>query len=594
MFSRIKNFFTQNPASSLIRPDFKPSYSFRSAAVKVGKGLVILGVKLGWETLTRYFNGQAPNLEESESNAAKLVTATGYALIVDGTFEATNLSLLYLYKKLEEPRSPVKRKPQRSEQSKSHKRKPDQSHQPEEQNTEDKSLALIPVNERKEIQRYHTLLKLQNLLRSSIGIMTTTFALYRYIKNIADLPQGISIFSLSFLKDISTSNAGFLNFLQAPIATPISIVFLSAGAIYNFREFALSWMSPRPRRGDVPLFGFINAYALIGTTAELGYLTRPVPFQNMDIIDPTGTNYEFIINYIQQLHEQTKPSTLHQSIAFGNQVASFSVYKNLMQILFNSIHSFSMLRRSTVHIEEEIDSSILTEQVSKPGSNPAAAPLGESRQPNDVPSPSISQPFLSLYQHQIAYGEQKRRAEGTEIRQRKSKATVPQPKGYDTPLTRLNDAATSLMASSRSSDTPMSERKETGELFHIDEKTREEGLETIHRFRNLSQVSRQQINALFRRVQGILPNARTIEGDGSERQLSWSYNARRFNLKFETTHGADNNQFKGNKLEKALNVLEAAFLWNWDLKKRKEYLEQRVGGRGLEHLFYIFSERPKG
>jgi hypothetical protein len=111
--------------------------------------------------------------------------------------------------------------------------------------------------------------------------------------------------------------------------------------------------------------------------------------------------------------------------------------------------------------------------------------------------------------------------------------------------------------------------------------------------RGYNQINEREMQSALQTLTKLLPKGHIAGIDGSEWQLTWSWLNKNFSLKFEAPHGVDANQFRGRKLSKAINVLEAGYLWGWEKRKRDSYLSESNCHSNLKRLMYIFGERPK-
>jgi hypothetical protein len=134
--------------------------------------------------------------------------------------------------------------------------------------------------------------------------------------------------------------------------------------------------------------------------------------------------------------------------------------------------------------------------------------------------------------------------------------------------------------------------KHAEELFFIADETRNAALQSINECRTRRVIPRRKIDSELEKLRKLLPNAKIHDIDGSEHELTCHWYDKSYSIKFETPHGLDANQFRGNKLRKILNVLEAGYLWGWEQEKRKVYMNTRTSTGRFEPLYYIFGERP--
>lgn len=125
---------------------------------------------------------------------------------------------------------------------------------------------------------------------------------------------------------------------------------------------------------------------------------------------------------------------------------------------------------------------------------------------------------------------------------------------------------------------------------------RTQALIRLQELRRLYPVNVSLIDKELRKACKFL-NGVVIPVTGSVYKLQWSIGPNNFAMNFETPHGQDSTQYKGNKLDRVLSVLETCYLVGLD----KDQIEKLTRTYNLGHLwrldkfmYYIFSNRASG
>lgn len=548
--------------------------SLWSSIQKGGMGVVVLG----FHYLLDAFEGYP--MRQDRSTVSDLAETTGFALMLDSTFEIATEGLVYISGLLASQNDfENDRHMAVVIGNKKHKRKVAQANA--RMNHALVSARNESVNDpereaKKEMERYLTLLRYKNIGRAGINTIVTLFTTFRYLINLHYLPVGTSAFDLRWPEGTELQHVGpILKYINVPILNPISILFLSMATLYNGREFFLS-LGPSLRRAENPVVGLFNGYAYIGATAEM---TRSFWKTEALINIPLESSLAQISQILSEMHasltdavQTRRPSIL--LLRTLNTIPSYHVYKNCLEIFYNSRYLFF---QETIQPAIDVEPKFVRPHKAK-GFLPNYTALSNATVfPEnifiDVKSGVLESENASL------------------VVETDSKAVPEEEFEIKTKIKRRSSLpAFSNLVQAQNSRLENQDNPENV-LYPIE--NREERLAEIRSLREYNQINTREIQQKLKEVVQILPKGQIVGIGGSESRLEWYWKKQRFSIKFEDTHGRDANQFTGRKLVKVINVLEVVYLWGWGTRERADYLRTYCHTDNLKRLTYIFGARPK-
>lgn len=543
--SKVTNHIVEQDLSSITQP------SVWSAIKKAAVGVCALSISYVMDKFT-----EAPD-EGNRSIPSDIARNAGFAFIVDGVMEIVSVGVLQVTTKfsVDSPTTNINNKII-SEKSK-RKQNKTSLEIVQFQNSDEE---LLSEPDKKKLVQYIAQLRYRSILGASYNLLSNCYSAIRYVIDIRIMhSRNISIFSTSWPDYISPSNAGsILYYINVPLINPLFLSLMTLGCAYNTYELLSSLKSPYPRRSNSPFFGFINSISALGST---NLIIRYIPG-------------------IQAANDTSRSLEEYQSYAVVwlgyaiNTAPLYHVYKNSFQIIFNA-KDLLIQRTNQVKIEEVIE---------EPNLFRAKRQFSHNENPYEA-LPTISSATatgattLEATNQNLLYQYTKSKSE-LENENASSKPTKIKTKGPGN-INQVENVSLDEKTLAESDHI----------LYRIND--REDQLSKIRELRSFNQVKKRIINSYFDTIAKELPAGAITAIDGSEFELTWSFENRKFQLKYEVPHGTDGSEYKGRKLAKAINVLEVAYLWGWGRQNREDYLNQNCCNSNLERLFYIFAERPK-
>lgn len=533
----------------------RPYFSFWTSAKKIGRGITFWGLGYAVNKLNEVFLANDP--ESKLRSPAYLSKAIGYSLCADGLFEISEHCLFSFYMHLAQSISV------------------DNKHQ---KKSKKQAVILRQDFSLQESEHYNGYLRIWNILKSSIALIVTIRSFIKACNTALYLRGDISHFGFSIPTVEASKSSGIFSFLKIPIIRTLSIPLYFLGILYNSNEILLSFKSPLARRGDIPCFGLINA---LGVTAEMASLLKSIA---IPISVPQGASEMDMAILAKKAREEAILIPIYfRSVIAVNILAYYQIFNNARQMFLNAVDIFFEDSNIVLEITEPTvfrhsgnktkNLNFTHELLPKPIPNPKS---NESDEKNEDDAAKIS-----AFDANETVSELQENTESSEKKQKFKTKGIPDPsyQNYTDSISEINPLALQSQA--------------VEEFYPIDEDLRLETLDNICQLRDLSQIPKQRIFKKLEELRKLLPKG-TLEGvDGSEHHLFWVWHKKNYHIKFEGPHGSDHNQFKGKKLEKVLNVLEAGILWGWNKNKIEEHLQQRNKGRSLEKLRHVFEDRPK-
>lgn len=411
-----------------------------------------------------------------------------------------------------------------------------------------------------EVVRYHWLLRNQLLLEHSINILQSAMIFLILTSQMSTKLQ--QMFSSGEKFDLQRD--GFLLWQST------GFIFVPITFVYNLREWLFTWENKdRAQRGTIPILGALNAWI----TYNVMYIIadRLLYYYNDSIVTYDLAAWRFTERL--KHHTYYTKSTVLSSYKSDENTAMVKYYlalffrerayqdilKNFFQILFNARNSW--FNQADLIVVQKTSMS-------------ASTTVARQRVPTAVM-------FVGPRSQLQAEGNKK-----YVMIERVSKIKTTGPAAAP-------QARTFTPSYQDFSLNPTADGAERKKAVEFDEKLRQEKLELLTEYRCLSQLKFQDIEREINTLVKFLPNAKIINIQGSERKLVWSTDDEDCSLKFETPHGLDGNVYKGRKLEKILNVLQAAYLWGWDKSNALNYLYEQNKCTSLERLYSFLIDRPK-
>lgn len=143
---------------------------------------------------------------------------------------------------------------------------------------------------------------------------------------------------------------------------------------------------------------------------------------------------------------------------------------------------------------------------------------------------------------------------------------------------------------SKSAKASSSQSKIPSDLLKDDRKA---ALDRIKELRNEYPVKAVKIEKELKLVAAFL-NGKIKPVDGNEFRLEWSMGGNNFGMKFEKPHGQDATNYKANKLDRVLSVLETAYLVGLDEELANKYIKEYNLynlTRASKFIYFIFSNK---
>lgn len=539
--SKATNLIVEQTLSSITQP------TVWSALKKGLMGACALGISYVMDKFT-----EAPD-DGNRSIPSDTVRNAGFAFIVNGVMEMVSVGVLQVTTRFnaQPPKQNLKNKITSGKSKKKENRRSFEIVQ--EQNSKKE---LLSESDKQKLVQYITLLRYRNILSSGFNLLSNLYAVIRYIMEIRNIhAHNISIFSISWPYGVRPTNVGsILRYINVPLITPIMLALMILGTAYNTFELLKSLKKAYPSRGNSPFFALINSIAAMGST---NLIIRYIP--GIQAANDTNlTLEEYKSRFVVQLGYAINVTPLYH------------VYNNSFQIALNA-RNLLIQCNSQVKIEEVIEKSVSFHRKAKPSQSAIsseALPITSSATTLETTRPGL------LYQFTQNKSEQENEKTPSKLPKIKTKGPI-----------NTNQVQNVLLLD----DKILSESDHIIYPIH----DREDQLLKIRELRSFNQVKKRIINSYFDTIARELPEGAINPIDGSEFELTWSFENRNFQLKYEVPHGTDGNEYTGRKLAQAINVLEAAYLWGWEKQNRDDYLNQQHCNSNLERLFYIFAERPK-
>lgn len=378
---------------------------------------------------------------------------------------------------------------------------------------------------------------------------TVTYGIYRYLNNLGELvSEGFNPFSLSS-EGMSCSSS---TVLCRPLTTPVFLAVYMATLGYNLRELSfVTNPSSFIERGDVPFFNFFNGYNIIGFSAAF------IRMQGIDVQE-----LETIRILSKQLREINKllgsPDIYDQYVGqlskfdlniyyiirnYGN----YQVFESALLTLKNLFFYF----RDRPYIEVVEDAS--------PASFLRGSGKREKREFNNSPLPRLSMG---------GNPEPKEMNDLPELQEKEK------PKAFENIKQKNKTRGVPDTRRSKGKEKFKSTRK--GERLvekTTDDNMRKQGLENLKSLRDEYPVKVSTIDKAIGGLQKFL-KAEVVFGDGNERHLQWELNNKKYFIKYEIPHGKDGSVYKGNKLNRILNILEVGYLVGLNEEQINSYIEE--------------------
>jgi hypothetical protein len=388
---------------------------------------------------------------------------------------------------------------------------------------------------------------LSRMGRYLFNTATITYGVYIYLNNLGELVnEGFNPFSFSS-EGMSCSTS---TLLCRPLTTPVFLALYMATLGYNLRELSFATnISSFIKRGDVPFFNFFNGYSIIAFSAA---------FIRMQGIDPQELETVRILS--KQIREISKllggPDPYDQyvgrlskfdlNVYYGiRNYGNYQLFESALLTLKNLFFYF----RDRPYIEV-IES-------------PSPAPF--LRHPRKMEKSELNKPFSGNdpVPEKIEYFpdfEEKKKPEASEnIKQKTKTRGVPD------------------IRRSKGKEKSRNRGKERG--FPLEKPTddkedmRHQRLEKLKSLREQYPVKVLTIDRALKDLQNFL-DAEVVLGDGNERRLQWELNNKKYFIKYETPHGKDSSVYKGNKLDRILNILEVGYLIGLNEEEINSYIAE--------------------
>jgi len=440
-------------------------------------------------------------------------------------------------------------------------------------NTSRKKQAFTQIKPMNYSEIYYKFKKYQSILACVVNLFSVLLLLGRYCNIWSNLPNDVSIFSLSFPESLQETRSGpVLSFLHMPLIIPIFTALALVGLAYNFNELIFTMTSDFPRQNDSPFFGALNVFSYISATAW--YMKRLLGLNTLDALEINasfGEDLDSKLEVLQQIIENLKMIKENQNTApkmiyfvlFLNKMASYQTYKNILSLFYNVAYAFINKPKIEVENLEKSESD-------------KSKPSGERVSPVTYEKATLFQSGKRIIPRKPNTNQQvfTRERIGPKIKTRGK----PGEKYKNISMVRKSpENLTDILY------LPSSKSKK---------KDRVEKLALIREYRRYRQVKCRLIEAELTQLKKFLPDAKERNITGSEYALSWTWEHKKYTLKFEKPHKT-NSQYQGFKLKKILNVLETGYLWGWGKKNIEDYKNEHDSSRYLGTLFNrILLRRP--
>lgn len=403
--------------------------------------------------------------------------------------------------------------------------------------------------------------KLHNVANASL----TAFNLYRYSRQFLNfIEEGINPFSLSFPSSI-TCTAG--KFLCAPLTTSVAMTLLSGLLVYQIKEILNGSRIAAKKQRDIPLMGMLSGLF----EASLGHFLYQ-KYSDVDFV-MVLTPEEHLV-FFQKLQEDIQHNKLdaymHPIPRVGYKLlllhGNSQIFWNGLQTFYNAIKYV----KNTFEKPHRIEIKPIKHKVTQTSTPQLLATSQEGGKQEEKTSGS---------ELDFSVGSQKRR---TAIEPKKAKT-----KTRGTPSHNMENLP-SKGKKQHDSEQSLSQPIDTAR-----EKEREEALTRIQELRKEYPIKVATINEEMQKVCKFLKG--TLEAAGHRtKKLSWDLGSNHVSISYEEPH-RPSTEYKGNKRDRVLSVLEIGYISGLDLGEIEKYT-QKYNLQSLLRLdkFFIYTLGHRG
>lgn len=436
-------------------------------------------------------------------------------------------------------------------------------------------------------------------LMLDLGVSVTAFASLLDNLNF-QREAGINIWGLSWPEGITPSRVPpFMEPLNVPLSNTVNVGLIFFNSTFILYKLLLALKHPHSSvSGNLLtdfLSGILNYSAYVRISNKIFKNPRTFP---SEIVFPAGSSLKEILKEFEywlpppasnlEASKEIVGRGWNKSIAIPlSYYAAFQIYDNAVRMIFNVFDLFFNQLETELQELDLVAEEPLQRHPQRglhfsypPSPRLSVVPEGEPKSSPSLASSEASSHALSLPEV----------SNQQETRKQKVKTRGISKVEYIQPHAQTSDVPRQPVFSYRSQD----------------HKIRHENLVIINRLRLKNQASNQEIYKLFSSLLAHLPlitekvGSRMIQRtpyieklDGSERRLGWFYQDLDGQIKEKSLKFEEHGKYEGTYLRKALNVIEAAFLWGWDKIMFEQHMTTRPKQTKLEQIMQVISERPR-
>lgn len=375
------------------------------------------------------------------------------------------------------------------------------------------------------------------VLRNTANTIFTSACLFRYGEHLLKLiGEEINPFSLSFPANNKCTSGGFL---CAPLTTPVAMIVLCGLLAYQAKEITHNSTRATNRKGDIPLMGI-----LIGLF-EVSFGHHIHQKWSDQIISSTRMTNDgrLVVTLSPYLHPIPRAAETLLLIHGSSQM-----FWNSVQALYNAAHYIKSALKNPHNIE------IVQIETGKSIKRKATRLTHVCVQPA-IPKTNIGtgkkDNFYSL-------GE-------VEETQAPPKPKEKKPKTKGTPF---KDGKISIPKSKQSTNSNPTIRQTSDGPGNRD---RDNALVRIKDLRGQNPIKTALIDREMRRLCQFLDGNLESAGHNSQK-LSWRLGNKPISITYETPH-RPSNEYKGNKRDRVLSILEIGYISGLDPEKMEKYIQ---------------------
>jgi hypothetical protein len=447
------------------------------------------------------------------------------------------------------------------------------------------------------VKKYNELVSKSNfevarLTRAGRCVLNSAVASYFIYKEIEELGRlynkGINPFSLSYPEGQECTTSQFCY----PIMIPTFLALFMSTLSYYIWELSHFVQPSFPDRGDIPFFEIINGFMWVGFAATIPK-GHNIDLTTLDALAYPGL-YDFAVKskahqhltYSQLYNLFCEQHNFHQSdrmlYFFIQKAGNFKIHTSTLLALKNS----GSYIWGTVTIQKrKIDNTKL------------AIPLPENSKKKAVnTSPHKNPPVANHLQgepktQQIAWSQP------TQESFPKTSMTT-QESSINTKGERTKTRGDSDISKSKYSIKTSKTQQQNTKQAQEDDPTLSDRKAALERLKELgkqypiktSDINAELSNALTFVKGHILPAGR------NEFKFIWYIGNNEYSMNYETPHGYDSSNYRGNRLDRVMTLMEMCYLVGLDEEKVNEQIEKY----NLYHLlrmekflYYVFSNRSR-